>query len=105
VIKGRFWVFHSPPVKAVVARFERSKGHEVLLEYFPPEWAGDIQGDGATAYDAFVGKRPQVRVAGCMAHARRRWFDAAEAAVTPSATSCSTLDSSTGWSARRVSSG
>lgn len=78
VIKGRFWVFHSPPVKAVVARFERSKGHEVLLEYFPPEWAGDIQGDGATAYDAFVGKRPQVRVAGCMAHSRRRWFDAAE---------------------------
>lgn len=77
-VEGRFWVFHSPPADAVVARFARSKGHEVLLDYFPPDWAGDIQGDGASAYETFGRKRPAIRLAGCLAHSRRKWFDAAE---------------------------
>lgn len=75
--QGRFWVFHSPACDVVVARFDRSKGHEVLLDYIPPGWQGDIQSDAAKQYGTFCLKRPNVRHAGCMSHARRKWFNAA----------------------------
>lgn len=74
--EGRFWVFYSPPLDMAVVRFDRSRGHEVLLEYLPPDWKGVIQSDGAYAYDAFVRKRPGVRHAGCLTHSRREWLPA-----------------------------
>jgi transposase len=82
-VTGRFWVFHSPAVQAVIARFERGKDHEILLHYFPPAWKGTIQSDAAKQYDAFGSKRPEVRQAGCMAHSRRKWFDAAKGGGEP----------------------
>ena len=82
-VTGRFWVFHSPPVQAVVARFERGKDHEILLHRFPPEWKGTVQSDAAKQYDAFGAKRQEVRQAGCMAHARRKWFEAAKGGGEP----------------------
>lgn len=74
--EGRFWVFYSPPLDMAVVRFDRSRGHEVLLEYIPHDWKGVIQSDGAYAYDAFVRKRPGVGHGGCLTHSRREWLTA-----------------------------
>lgn len=74
--EGRFWVFFSPPLDMAVVRFDRSKGHEVLLECIPPDWKGKIQSDGAYAYDAFVRRRPGVQHGGCLTHSRREWLPA-----------------------------
>jgi transposase len=73
----------------------RAAGRGVLFEWFPSRaadglakmlagFAGQLPSDGYAAYEGFYHKpeqqhlRPQVELAGCWAHARRKFFEARE---------------------------
>lgn len=73
----------------------RARGCGVLFEWFPSRaadcltqmltgFAGQLQSDGYAAYEGFYNKpdrqrlREQVELAGCWAHARRKFFEARE---------------------------
>ncbi len=68
-----------PPGQGVVLfHYERSKAATVaqsLLEGY----GGFLQTDGNATYDALAKAHPTIRLVGCMAHARRKFFEANQA--------------------------
>ena len=71
---GYFWVYHSPPDKTVI--FDYQKGRAAK---FPKEKLKDknayIQTDAYDAYN-FIESQQGLTHIGCMAHARRKFYDA-----------------------------
>ncbi len=61
-------LFHYTPSKA-------AKVAETLLE----DYAGFLQVDGNPTYDTLAKAHPKIRLIGCMAHARRKFFEAHQA--------------------------
>jgi len=49
-----------------------------VKEILPPEFKGILQTDAYSAYGSFAKDRPEVTMAGCMAHARRKFYQARE---------------------------
>jgi transposase len=75
---GYLWTCHRPGVDTIFS-WHASRAASCLEEIIPESFNGTIGCDGYTAYDAFARTRPeQVRLAGCWAHVRRRFFDAKE---------------------------
>ena len=72
---GYFWTCHRPGADSVFA-WETSRAAACLEKIVPVDFAGKIQCDGYTAYDAFARGRPQIELAGCWAHVRRKFFEA-----------------------------
>ena len=76
--RGWLWTVAGPPGSDVIFRWEESRGHEVLLGWLPADFAGTVQRDGYSAYAA-AAKRVSAKIswAGCWAHVRRKFYEAA----------------------------
>lgn len=73
--KGYLWFF-GVPGQDVVLVFDRGRSHTVPLGQLQG-FAGLFQSDDYGVYETLQKKLPGVRRAGCAAHARRRFFEAA----------------------------
>lgn len=72
--KGWMWLYYAPEQKMVYFNYRKGRGQhgpkEILKGY-----EGYLQVDGYTVYD-IIGKDPNIKLAGCLAHVRRKYFDA-----------------------------
>jgi len=76
--QGYLWT-GSRPGGDVFYHWEQSRAAACLQEIIPPRFTGTIQCDGYSAYRAFANQRGQsIRLAGCWAHVRRKFYDALE---------------------------
>ena len=65
----------------VVFHWETSRAAACLEKIIPVDFIGTIQCDGYEAYDCFARRRgSQIVLAGCLAHVRRKFYDARETA-------------------------
>lgn len=72
--QGYMWVYRDPGDKLVLFDYRKGRGREgptELLQHFE----GHLQTDGYAVYDMYE-KSPKVILMGCMAHARRYFFEA-----------------------------
>jgi transposase len=83
---GYLWVFHNPVRNVSLFAWRTGRGAACLEDIVPPEFQGIIQCDGYSAYDAFI-KTParagRIELAGCMAHMRRKFFEARDEGEDP----------------------
>lgn len=72
--QGYQWVYHDPIGKLVLFNYRKGRGQngpkELLVDY-----NGYLQCDGYTVYDK-IGAAPNITLAGCLVHARRKFHDA-----------------------------
>lgn len=72
--QGYQWVYHDPVQKLVLFDYRKGRGQngpkELLAGY-----KGYLQCDGYTVYDK-IGAGPNITLAGCLVHARRKFHDA-----------------------------
>lgn len=72
--QGYQWVYHSPLYNLVLFNYRKGRGQngpkEILADY-----NGYLQCDGYKVYDN-VGQQEGITLVGCLAHARRKFFDA-----------------------------
>ena len=73
--QGYLWTA-SRPGGDVCYQWETSRAAECLERLVPPEFKGVVQSDGFSAYKAFAQGRPGIQLAGCWAHARRKFHEA-----------------------------
>ena len=73
--RGYLWVFAQPRGDVILV-FDRGRSHEVPLRELTG-FKGLFQSDDFSAYETLVKKLPQLRRAGCAAHSRRKFYDAA----------------------------
>jgi transposase len=77
---GYLWTC-SAPRGDVVFHWETSRAAACLEKIIPVDFRGTIQCDGYEAYDCFARRRgKQIVLAGCLAHVRRKFYDAREQA-------------------------
>ena len=76
--QGYFWVYH-PPGGDVLYEWHTGRGADCLKEMLE-DFEGTIQCDGYAAYSSFTRDRDEIELAGCWAHARRKFFEAKEEA-------------------------
>ncbi len=71
------WVQRGGPPKQplVLFHYDRSKAAKVA-ESLLDDYAGYLQVDGNATYDTLAKAHPAIRLVGCMAHARRKFFEA-----------------------------
>ena len=74
--RGQMWVFFSPQLKAALFNYEPRRDIESANKILS-DYSGILQTDGYSAYQS-IGQRNDVRLIHCMAHARRKFFDAKE---------------------------
>ncbi len=80
--QGYFWTVLAPNAGGEgFFHWSPSRGAKVLAEIVPAEFAGRLQADGYEAYPAFLRQReaedsPPIVLVGCLAHARRKFFEA-----------------------------
>jgi len=76
--QGYLWT-GSRPRGDVFYHWEQSRAAACLNAIVPPNFSGTLQCDGYSAYRAFAHDRgPGIRLAGCWAHVRRKFYDALE---------------------------
>ncbi|MEM6269465.1 MAG: IS66 family transposase, partial [Bacteroidota bacterium] len=73
---GYFWVYHSPLQRLVLFDYQPSRRKEEPVKCLK-NYQGYLQTDGYAAYNQFGDKKGIVML-GCMAHARRKFFEAGE---------------------------
>lgn len=78
--QGYFWLYHHPGGE-VLYEWHTSRAAHCLDEMLK-EFRGTLQCDGYSAYGRFVKEREGIRLAGCWAHARRKFHDAREECPT-----------------------
>jgi hypothetical protein len=77
---GYLWTVTGPPGSDVSFRWADSRGHEVFKNWMPADFCGVVQRDGYSGYVPVARQRgADVLWAGCWAHARRKFFEAAQA--------------------------
>jgi transposase len=77
---GYLWACNKP-WGDVVFHWTTSRAASCLEKIVPAAFCGKIQCDGYEAYDCFArGRGEKVTLAGCLAHARRKFYDARETA-------------------------
>lgn len=72
---GYLWAIHCPGGNTVYFWFP-SRASECLEKIVPSDFTGVIQCDGYTGYSSFSNSRDGIVLAGCWAHARRKFVDA-----------------------------
>ena len=75
--QGYFWTVHVPGGDTVY-HWAPGRGHEHLLSIVPEDFAGTVQCDAYAVYPLLARKRPDVCLAGCWAHVRRKFHEAYE---------------------------
>jgi transposase len=76
---GWLWAIHNPARRMSLFVWRTGRGAACLESIVPPGWRGLIQCDGHSAYEAFARSAPRagaITLAGCLAHARRKFFEA-----------------------------
>lgn len=77
---GYLWT-SSDPAGDVVFHWQTSRAAACLESVVPFDFEGFIQADGYEAYDRFARQRAgRIRLAGCLAHVRRKFYDARDQA-------------------------
>jgi transposase len=90
--QGYLWT-GSRPGGDVFYRWETSRAAACLENIIPLNFTGTLQCDGYSAYRAFANTRgPGIRLAGCWAHVRRKFYEALESSSPRSA----------GWVLRQI---
>lgn len=75
---GYLWTC-SDPRGDVIFHWETSRAATCLEKIIPVDFCGTLQCDGYEAYDCFARRRgDQIVLAGCLAHVRRKFYDARE---------------------------
>ena len=77
--QGYLWTYHVPGGDTLF-NWQSSRAAKCLSEVIPEDFEGTIQCDGYSAYRTFAARHEGVKLAGCWAHARRKFFDARESA-------------------------
>jgi len=72
--QGYYWVCYSNPSKTVLFVYDASRARGAPQKILA-DFKGFLQTDGYSAYEEF-GNVPGITLVGCMAHARRKFFDA-----------------------------
>tara|TARA_R110002049_G_scaffold309052_2_gene516247 strand:- start:6302 stop:7771 length:1470 start_codon:yes stop_codon:yes gene_type:complete len=72
--QGYQWVYHDPLQKLVLFNYRKGRGQQGPKEFLLG-YQGYIQCDGYTVYDK-IGEDPDITLAGCLVHARRKFIDA-----------------------------
>jgi transposase len=72
--RGYHWVYYSPEKKLVLFDYQPGRGREGPTKLLK-DYQGYLQTDGYQAYEAFE-QREDIVLAGCMAHARRKFEQA-----------------------------
>lgn len=76
--QGYLWT-GSRPQADVFFHWETSRAAACLHNVIPPTFTGTLQCDGYAGYRAFAkGRDPVITLAGCWAHVRRKFYEAAE---------------------------
>jgi transposase len=76
---GYLWAVSNLQRGEVFFQWHTSRAATCLQELVPQEFAGILQCDGYSAYNSFArseGRTGTLKLAGCWAHARRKFFDA-----------------------------
>lgn len=76
--RGQMWAFFAPTIRAAAFNYEPTRSTQsakVILDQFK----GTLQTDGYVAYEK-IGERKDIQLIYCMAHARRKFFDAKDSA-------------------------
>lgn len=79
--QGYLWTCCKPGGD-VFYRWETSRAAECLEKLVGREFKGILQCDGYSAYRAYAGRTSGIGLAGCLAHARRKFHDALEQSPT-----------------------
>jgi len=74
---GYLWVTGKPGGDNVF-RWRTTRAAQCVKDILPPTFKGILQTDAYAAYGSFSKSRPEVTMAGCMAHARRKFYQARE---------------------------
>ncbi|WP_081888340.1 IS66 family transposase [Verrucomicrobium sp. BvORR034] len=77
---GYLWVAHSPLTQETYFQWHTGRAALCLESLVPARFEGIIQCDGYAAYGSFAqsrGRAGTIRLAGCWAHARRKFFETA----------------------------
>lgn len=72
---GYMWVFRNPVSGGVFFAYRPGRGASVLHETLDG-FQGVLQTDGYSAYTSYLKKHPQVELVSCLAHIRRKFFEA-----------------------------
>ncbi len=75
--QGYLWAYRVPGGDTLFD-WHSGRGHECLKSFVPESFAGVIQCDAFVAYRTFAREREGIMLAGCWAHARRKFHDALE---------------------------
>ena len=76
---GYLWVVHNPARNVCLFAWHTGRGATCLESIVPKDFTGIIQCDGYQAYEAFIKQPPRtgtIELAGCLAHIRRKFFEA-----------------------------
>ena len=83
---GYLWVFYNPVRNVSLFQWRTGRAAACLESIVPESFRGIIQCDGYSAYDSFI-KQPsrggRIGLAGCMAHMRRKFFEARDEGQDP----------------------
>ena len=84
---GYLWIYNDPQGGTCCYDWHAGRGHDCLLDFLGYDeqtgtigYAGDIQCDGFSAYSALAARFKTIRLAGCLAHMRRKFVEAKEQA-------------------------
>ena len=72
---GYMWVFRNPVAGGVLFAYRPGRGANILHETLDT-FGGILQSDGYSAYTSFMKAHPGVVLVSCLAHIRRKFFDA-----------------------------
>ncbi len=72
---GYMWVTSRPGGDAIF-HWETSRSTHCVKKILPKDFAGILQTDAYAAYGSYAKEHPEVVMAGCLAHARRKFYEA-----------------------------
>jgi transposase len=78
--RGYYWVCYDNPSRSVLFVYDRSRGRAAPQQLLDG-YQGYLQTDGYAVYDEFENV-PGITLAGCLAHARRKFFEAKDSDKT-----------------------
>jgi len=83
--QGYLWTYHVPGGDTLYD-WHPSRAASCLAHVIPETFTGTIQCDAYSAYRTFAARRGEnIRLAGCWAHARRKFFEAQDSAASAAA--------------------
>lgn len=90
--KKYMWLFAggSPDKFAFYYHYHHSRTHEVALNFFA-DYKGYIHCDGFPGYDALASKSPDIKISGCMYHARRKFIEIVKVTKVKEGVACDVI--------------